>query len=276
VITKDQGGGDTVTPTVTNVKHIPVIPTEDDSIVVSATITDNVGITSAEVTYDDGSGGKGKAMTGSGSSYSADIGKFAAGTTVSYHVAAKDAAGNTETSQTISFTVLASGQKYPDASVDKVTISPSSPKVGDKVTISATIANNGTGDASNVQITFYVGSTSIGTQSITGIAPQDTKSVSVSWVADKEGARVAKAVVTVTGDPNTANDIGTVSFTVAKGNGGTGGGGTIGSDMLLWAIPIIIVVVVVVVLLMFLMRRKRPVQQQYYYQQDQWGGQQQW
>lgn len=276
VITKDQGGGDTVKPTVTDVKHTPAIPTQDDAVVVSATITDNVGVSSADVKYDDGSGAKTVAMTGSGSSCSAGIGKFTAGTKVSYQVVAKDAAGNTETSQTISFTVLVPGQKYPDVSVDKVTMSPTSPKVGDKVTISATIANNGTGDASNVQVKFSIDSTSIGTQTVARIAPQDTKSVSVSWTADKEGARVAKAEATVTGDPNTANDVGTLNFTVAKGNGGTDGAGTIRLDMLLWLLPIIVVVVVVVVLLVLFMRRKKPVQQSYYYQQDQWGGQQQW
>jgi hypothetical protein len=276
VITKDQGGGDTVKPTVTDVKHTPALPTQNDAVVVSATITDNVGVASAEVKYDDGSGAKTTAMIGTGSSYSAGIGKFTAGTKVSYYVVAKDAAGNTETSQTISFTVLVPGQKYPDTSVEKVTVSPASLKVGDKVTIYATIANNGTGDASNVQVTFYIGSTSIGTQSIASIISQDTKKVSVSWTADKEGMRVAKVEATVTGDPNTANDVGTVSFTVTKGNGGTDGTGTGVSDMLAWAIPIIVVVVVVVVLLVLFMRRKRPVQQSYYYQQEAWGGQQQW
>jgi uncharacterized repeat protein (TIGR01451 family) len=168
--------------------------------------------------------------------------------------------------------VLVPGQKYPDTSVEKLTISPSLPKVGDKVTISATIANNGTGDASNVQVKFSIDSTSIGTQTIVNLAAQDTKTVSVSWTADKEGVRVAKAEAMVTGDPNTANDVGTLSFSVSKS---TSGGNTNPTNDLMtgmiWLIPAIPAVVVVVVLLMYFRKRRkdreRAMQQWQYGQQ---------
>jgi ABC-type Na+ efflux pump permease subunit len=268
-----QGTADTEKPVITSVAHSPASPTPSDDVIVSATITDNVAVKTAEVKYDDGSGVKTATMAASGSTFSANIGKFAAGATVTYHVEAKDAANNLQKSADGTFTVATSSQ-LPDVTVTSIQTSPASPKIGDKVTITATVQNVGTGDASNVNVAFSIAGAVIDTKIIPSIVAGGSSTAQVTWTAQNEGSKDLKVEATASGDNNAANNAKTSSFTVSKG-GGNSGTGTGGSAMLMWMIPIIVIIVVVVVLLMLLMRRKKPAQQSYY-QQDMFGGGPQW
>jgi len=258
---------DTQKPVISAVSHTPSSPTPDDEVKVTATITDNVGVASAEVKYDDGSGVKTASMTkGSGNEFTAVLGKFAGGVTVTYHVEAKDAAGNMEKSADMSFTVTASGQP-PDVTVKSIQISPSSPKVGNKVTITATIENIGTGEATNVKVVFTIEGTPI-EKSISSISAGGSSTVQAEWTPQSDGEKEVKVEASVAGDANPNNNVKTSMITVSK-SGGTGTG-TGSSEMMIWLIPLIVIVVVVVVLLVLLMRRKKPAQQ-YYMQQDMYG-----
>lgn len=270
-----QGTQDTQKPVITSVAHAPPSPTPSDDVTVSATITDNVGVKTAEVKYDDGSGVKTATMTASGSTFSSNIGKFAPGASVTYHVEAKDAAANLEKSADGTFTVATSSQ-LPDVTVTSVQTSPSSPKIGDKVTITATVQNVGTGDASNVNVAFSIAGAVIDTKVVPSIVAGGSSTVQASWTAQTEGSKDLKVVATASGDNNPANDAKSSTFTVSKGGGGNGGTGTAGSNVILWILPIIVVIVVVVVLLMLFMRRKKPAQQSFYQQQDMFGGGPQW
>jgi ABC-type Na+ efflux pump permease subunit len=160
--------------------------------------------------------------------------------------------------------------------VTNIQVSPSAPKIGDKVTITATVQNVGTGDASNVNVAFSIAGAVIDTKVIPSIVAGGSSTAQITWTAQNEGSKDLKVEATASGDTNAGNNVKTSSFTVSKGNGGNSGTGTgSGSAILMWMVPIIVVIVVVVVLLMLLMRRKKPAQQSYY-QQDMFGGGPQW
>jgi hypothetical protein len=140
---KQGNGSDTQPPGIAAVSHSPPAPTDIEKVRVSATVTDNVAVASASVEYDAGGGAKSAVLASSGSSYSAEIGPFAEGTTVRYQVEAKDAAGNGATSPDYSFTV----SKAPQADATPPTVStprlsPSSPASGDPVTLSAIVKDD--------------------------------------------------------------------------------------------------------------------------------------
>jgi hypothetical protein len=280
---KSQAGSFTVVatadktpPTITVVSNSPASPKDTDPVTITATITDNIGVTSAEVKYNDGSGSKSATMTASGSSYSANIGKFAGGATVTYHLEAKDGAGNLQKSPDATFSVQKTGQSQPpDVTVTDVKISPAYPKVGETVTITATVKNVGVGDASNVKVTFTIGLLKIDEKSVASLASGGSSTVTTTWVAQAEGSQSVKVEATVAGDSDTSNDAMAKTFIVAKtgGNGGSGSSGTSGSAVLLnWVLPLIIVVAIVVVALTLLARRKKPTPYPPYYQQDAFGG----
>jgi hypothetical protein len=270
-----QGTADTTKPTIAGVTNTPALPTSSDSVTIGATITDNVGVTSAEVKYNDGSGEKTATMTkGSGNSYTADIGKFAEGATVTYHVEAKDAAANLQKSPDATFTIQVAGQA-PDVTVTAIKLTPASPKVGETVTIKATVTNSGAGAASNVAVKFSIGGVKIDEKIIASLAAGATTDISTTWVGQSVGQQTLEVKATVSGDSNTGNDAMTSNFNVATSGGGGGTTGTGSSSMLMWIVPIIVIVVVVIVLAMLMMRRKKPAQQPYY-QQDMFGGQQQY
>jgi hypothetical protein len=263
-------------PVISSVSNSPASPTDKDSVKITATITDDVGVTSADVKYDDGSGVKSAAMSSGGSSYSANIGRFAAGATVTYHVEAKDAAGNLAKSSDGTFNVQQATAQPPDVTVSDVQISPSSPKVGETVTITATVENVGTGVASNVNVAFSIDGSSLGTKSITTLAAGASTKVQLTWNAQDAGSKSLKAEATANGDTNNANDVKTMGFTVSSAGAGGGGGGTGGSGssgtsgvsiLLTWFVPIIVVVVLVIALAYALERRKRR-QAQYHWDES--------
>jgi hypothetical protein len=278
---KSQSGSFTVVatadktpPTITSVSNSPASPMDTDLVTITATITDNVGVASAEVKYNDGSGAKSAAMTASGPSYSANIGKFTGGVTVTYHIEAKDAAGNLQKSPDAAFSVQKTGQQLqPDVAVTDVKISPSSPKVGDTITITATVQNIGQADASAIGVSFTIGGASIDQKSIASLVAGESSSVTATWVAQAEGTQSINVKAKATGDDNAANDMMTKTFTVSKASGGSPKTSSADvSGMLTWMLAIIVVVIVAIVAIGLLMRRKKPTQYPPYYQQDSFGG----
>jgi len=100
---------DTTAPTITNIKHTPASVTSKDMVTISATVTDDSGISSVNLYYNDGSD-KTKSMALTRSNiYSATIGPFSGGLTVTYSLDATDVSSNSNTKQSSvsSFTVKA-------------------------------------------------------------------------------------------------------------------------------------------------------------------------
>jgi hypothetical protein len=259
---------DKTPPAITSVSNSPTSPKDTDPVTITATITDNVGVASAEVKYNDGGGPKSAATTASGPSYSANLGKFAGGVTVTYHIEAKDGTGNLQKSPDATFSVQKTGQSQsPDVTVTEIKISPASPKTGETITITATVKNVGAADASNLKVTFTVDGAGAGERTVTTLAAGGSATVTATWTSQTDGAKNFRAEAKVTGDSDATNDAMTKTFTIAKA-GGNGGSAV----LLNWILPIIIVVVIVVVALTLLARRKKPTQYPSYYQQDAFSG----
>jgi len=96
-------------PTITNTYHIPTNVTSEDKVTIYATATDDYGISSIVLYYNADSGEQSKNMTQQNNDddiYSAVIGPFKGGITVTYKVKATDTAAQTEQSDD-EFTVQA-------------------------------------------------------------------------------------------------------------------------------------------------------------------------
>ncbi len=81
----------------------------------------------------------------------------------------------------------------PDLSVDSLRFSPSSPEVGDLITITATVTNDGSAGANDVNVTFYDGDVEIGS-GIINMAAGGTQSVSVQWTVTEGGHNITAVV----------------------------------------------------------------------------------
>lgn len=94
-------------PTISSIYHSPSTVTKDDVVTIYATVTDDSGITSVDLYWNDGSDHS-KSMTLSGDNvYYAQIGPFSAGITVQYSVDAADTASQTTQSASFVFNVAA-------------------------------------------------------------------------------------------------------------------------------------------------------------------------
>ncbi len=84
--------------------------------------------------------------------------------------------------------------------ITKISISPASPRVGDKVTIHATVKNNGPKTVKNVKVTFYLGRKNVAwaTYNIKSGATQDYQGIFTQKQAPRAGDYAIKVVV----DPN--------------------------------------------------------------------------
>ncbi len=98
------GLDDTKPPQITNVNWSPRYPSTDDSVSVSARITDESGVAWAKLTYCVGTSCFFADMSGSGGNYYTSIGPFSEGG-VSFSIIARDNAGNMAESSEYSFTV---------------------------------------------------------------------------------------------------------------------------------------------------------------------------
>ncbi|MBN2230711.1 MAG: VCBS repeat-containing protein [Candidatus Thorarchaeota archaeon] len=90
-----------------SVEHTPSSPSEDDAVIVCATITDSSGISEVTLSYstDSGSTWTDVSMTEEGDTWSASIPKQAAGIKVRYKVTAEDESGNIGESEVVTYTV---------------------------------------------------------------------------------------------------------------------------------------------------------------------------
>jgi PGF-pre-PGF domain-containing protein len=92
-------------PTISDLSHSPTKVTNQDKVTVAAIVTDDVGINSVTLVYNDGTE-KTETMTASVTRYTAKIMPFSTvGTTVTYYVEALDTTSQTTTSTTKSFII---------------------------------------------------------------------------------------------------------------------------------------------------------------------------
>jgi PGF-pre-PGF domain-containing protein len=93
-------------PLISNIQHTPKEVTNSDNVTISANVTDDYGITSVNLYWNDGSDHTKPMSNAVGDTYSATIGPFSAGT-IKYSVDATDTAGKTTQSSSYTFTVAA-------------------------------------------------------------------------------------------------------------------------------------------------------------------------
>jgi len=91
-------------PSISDVSHSPKPVTSEDTVTVSATVTDDNTVSIVMIYWNDGSEHS-KSMSGSDDSYSANIGPFEGLSTVTYWIEATDNASQTTESDDHSFTV---------------------------------------------------------------------------------------------------------------------------------------------------------------------------
>ncbi|MFQ5906897.1 MAG: CARDB domain-containing protein, partial [bacterium] len=111
-------------------------------------------------------------------------------------IMAYDLAGNLNNTEAVTIDVLHPQPPAPDLSVS-ITVSPPDPKAGDTVTITATIENTGDADASDVTVTFYVGTEPVYDTTET-IPAGETRIVEGNWKA-REGDHGARVEVSGSG-----------------------------------------------------------------------------
>ena len=134
-------------------------------------------------------------------------------------ITAKDAAGNTTVGTTRTVTVL---NAKPDLTVTGVTLSPANPDVGDVVTITATIKNNGsltTPSGIDAATTISVDGTAISTQSnTTALAAGASRTVTTTWTATSGTHPILAATDTgnKVAESNESNNSASISKTVYK------------------------------------------------------------
>ena len=183
------GDGDDTTPTIdappsiSGVSHTPTTVTSEDSITVSATVTDDNTVSSVLLYWNDGSEHS-RSMSASGSNYSATIGPFTELITVTYWINATDNASQSTESSTSSFTVA-------DTSGPTITIV--SPKSGSIIvdttpTIKATYSDPSGIDTGSVTLT--IDGSSVTTATITSSSITYTPSTIMTY-----GSHTVKLVV---------------------------------------------------------------------------------
>ncbi|UJG43476.1 MAG: hypothetical protein K9W46_14040 [Candidatus Heimdallarchaeum endolithica] len=97
---------DKIAPSITSVTHTPSAPTENDAIVISANVTDNVEVVSVTLFYRiNGSSWVQEYMVSNGSVYSASIGPFEANAKIDFYIKATDSSNNEETTSISSFII---------------------------------------------------------------------------------------------------------------------------------------------------------------------------
>ena len=96
---------DDETPSITNIAYSPSTVTDDDTVTISATITDDTEVSTAKLYYSYNGNERSKTLSASGNLYSANIGPFSTGITVQFSLDATDNMGQTTQSGSIRFTV---------------------------------------------------------------------------------------------------------------------------------------------------------------------------
>ncbi len=163
---------------------------------------------------------------------------------------------NPESYVIVNFTV-GNLPSMPDLSISgtDIKLSPSSPRDGDTVAISATVHTTGTADAGVFGVRFFLDGTALPDQNVVFLAKGGSTVVEANWKA-KSGSHNISVQVNPGGglaESSSSNNDAGVKLSVAKpGSGGASGG----APMLLIGIVVLIMIVVVIVLAVMMMRRK--------------------
>jgi hypothetical protein len=107
-LSDDGGAGDTIPPAVTSVSHSPPSPTSSQAVEITATATDNAGLSSVEI-FVDGSSIGSCAVSSTSASCVKSGGPYAPDSSHTYSATATDAQGLTGSSAEKTFLVLADG-----------------------------------------------------------------------------------------------------------------------------------------------------------------------
>ncbi len=104
----DGGLYDDTPPVITEVNHTPVEPTEEDTLTINATVTDNVALEHITLYYAiDNQNWQNTSMVTYGISYTATIGPFPVNTTLSYYIYTEDTKANNASSSIVTVTISA-------------------------------------------------------------------------------------------------------------------------------------------------------------------------
>lgn len=138
---------DSTPPTITSIQYSPTKPYPNETITISATITDASGIQSANLHYSINSGSfTSTSLSNSGSNYFKNIGPYTAGTTIEYYITASDNSYNHNTrtanngGSNYHITVVEVDNTGP--SITNIAHSPSDPTELDEITFSADITDS--------------------------------------------------------------------------------------------------------------------------------------
>ncbi len=93
-------------PTISSIYHTPTKVTKEDTITIYATVTDDTNLLSVNLYYDDGSEHTTTMSISNGNTYTATIGPFTTGKTITYSIDATDSASQTTQSTVYSFKVI--------------------------------------------------------------------------------------------------------------------------------------------------------------------------
>ena len=94
-----------VAPTIAEITMDPTSPTDEDNVIISATVTDDSTVASVTLTYDAGSGNTDVSMSNTtGDTYAGTIPAQSSGTIVIYTITAVDNSGNS--TESVSYTHL--------------------------------------------------------------------------------------------------------------------------------------------------------------------------
>jgi len=149
----------------------------------------------------------------------------------------------------------------PDLSISSVTITPSTPKVGDTVTFTIVVSNSGTGVATNVNVTIYVDGSPVVTKQITSLDAGQQTTLTHIYTFSKDGTHVVKAVVDVEGkviEINDMNNEGMNTISVKKKAQPTKTILGLEESLAYLLIALVIAVVLILIAVMYIMRRKKP------------------
>ena len=141
-------------------------------------------------------------------------------------------------------------EEYPDVLVEKIIISPDTPKIGDFITITATIKNVGNASATNFVVKILIGDEEIKKATIDSLESDSTKEISAIWEA-KEGNYTIKVLVeNVENETVTTNNEETESLSIKQDDGSDDTGDDDGFPIIVIIIPIVIIVLLIVIVIM--------------------------
>ena len=201
-------------PQITNVSHNPNIPDANEAVVVSATITDDGSVASAELLWGYSSSNLNNTvnMTASGSSYSGQIPGQTESTTVYYKIKATDNEAAVGTSTVTSYTVAAASNTPPV--ITNVEHNPNLPAINEAVIVSATITDDE--NIASAEVFWGFTSTSLSNQvtmsgtgnNYTGQIPGQTEGQIVYYkvkATDNESATSESSIMNYTVESATNN-----------------------------------------------------------------------